>query len=180
MRGVIFTVLCDMLEEMRGLAFVNEVLEEANLESGGIYTAGGNYPPEEVDKIVDLLEIKFELPKEFILRSYGEFLLNALSQKFPHFFETDSLKQFLLGVHDYIHVEVTKLYPQSDLPDIHYKDDETDSLIMIYQSERRMCFLAEGLIAGAATYFKQEYSLLHSTCMHRGDEHCTFEIKFYE
>lgn len=179
MRGVIFTILCDMLEEQHGLSFLNEVIDQANLESGGIYTAGGNYPPEEVDQIVLLLERKLGVPKEFILRNYGEYLLGALSTTFPHFFEVDTLKQFLLGVHDYIHVEVTKLYPDSSLPEFEYADDATEKLTMIYHSERKMCHLAEGLIAGAAHYFKEEYSLVQSTCLHRGDDSCQFDLVFY-
>jgi Haem-NO-binding len=179
-RGVIFTILCDMLEEQHGLSFLNEVIDQANLESGGIYTAGGNYPPEEVDEIVLLLERKLDIPKEFILRSYGEYLLGALAKTFPLFFEVETLKEFLLGVHDYIHVEVTKLYPDSNLPDFKYLDGATDKLTMIYRSERKMCHLAEGLIAGAAVYFEEEYSLLQSRCMHRGDEVCEFDLVFYE
>ncbi len=179
MRGVIFTILCDMLEEQHGLSFLNEVIAEANLASGGIYTAGGNYPPEEVDAIVVLLAKKLDIPKEFILRSYGEYLLGALAKTFPHFFEVDDLKQFLLGVHSYIHVEVTKLYPDSNLPQFEYADQAPEKLIMHYHSERKMCHLAEGLIAGAAQYFKEEYSLVQSSCMHRGDPNCTFDLVFY-
>lgn len=179
MRGVIFTILCDMLEEQHGLEFLNDVIAQANLESGGIYTAGGNYPPEEVDKIVLLLERKLEVPKEFILRSYGEYLLGALSKTFPHFFEVDTLREFLLGVHGYIHVEVTKLYPDSNLPEFEYSADSTDHLSMIYHSERKMCHLAEGLIAGAAHYFEEDYSLVQSRCLHRGDEACQFDLVFY-
>ncbi|MGH1374039.1 MAG: heme NO-binding domain-containing protein [Cellvibrionaceae bacterium] len=179
MRGVIFTILCDMLEEQHGLPFLNRVIDQANLESGGAYTAGGNYPPEEVDKIVLLLERKLEVPKEFILRSYGEYLLGALAKTFPHFFEVDNLKDFLLGVHGYIHVEVTKLYPDSNLPEFEYSDNNPDRLTMVYRSERKMCHLAEGLIAGAAQYYEEEYSLVQSTCLHRGDDSCQFDLVFY-
>jgi len=178
-RGVIFTVLCDMLEEQHGLSFLNEVIDQANLESGGIYTAGGDYPSEEVDKIVLLLERKLGVPKEFILRSYGEYLLGALVTSFPHFFEVEGLKQFLLGVHDYIHVEVTKLYPDSRLPDFRCADQELSQLTMTYYSERKMCHLAEGLIAGAARHFNEEYSLVQSRCLHRGDDSCQFDLVFY-
>lgn len=180
MRGVIFTVLCDMLEEQYGLGFVNEVIAEAELPSGGVYTAGGNYAPEEVDVIVALLERKLEVPKEFILRRYGEYLLGALSTDFPMFFKVDSLKEFLLGVDGYIHVEVVKLYPDSALPSFDYQDHGDNTLTMVYRSDRKMCHLAEGLIEGAARYFKEDCSLVQSTCMHRGDDCCTFDMVFYD
>ena len=51
---------------------------------------------------------------------------------------------------------------------------------MLYQSKRRLCFLAEGLIQGVAKEYNTEISLIHSKCMHRGDEECHLELSFYD
>ncbi|BFM15402.1 heme NO-binding domain-containing protein [Maricurvus nonylphenolicus] len=180
MRGVILTNLCDMIEERYGLKFLNDVIDASQLPSGGIYTAGGNYDGAEVASIVATLEKLLGIPQEFIIRNYGEFLAIKLSEAFPAFFEVDGLKAFLKTVDHHIHVEVEKLYPESELPKFTFEDPGDNKLVMHYYSSRKLCHLAEGLIEGAAKYFNEECSLVHSTCMHRGDEYCTFEMAFYE
>lgn len=180
MRGVILTNLCDMIEERYGLKFLNDVIENAGLPSGGIYTSGGNYDGAEIVSIVKTLEKLLGIPQEFIVRSYGEYLAIKLSEAFPAFFKVEGLKAFLKTVDHHIHVEVEKLYPNSELPKFTFEDQGGNTLIMRYYSSRKMCHLAEGLIEGSARFFNEECSLVHSTCMHRGDECCTFEMAFYD
>ncbi len=180
MRGVILTNLCDMIEERYGLKFLNDVLASSVLASEGVYTVGGNYDADELFAIMETMEKLLGIPQEFILRSYGEFLALGLAKSFPAFFEADHLKAFLKTIDHHIHIEVEKLYPGSELPKFSYVDHGGNELVMHYSSKRKLCHLAEGLIEGSAGYFNEECSLVHSTCMHRGDECCTFEMKFYE
>jgi len=178
-RGIIFTQLSAMIEQEQGMAFYNRMLEEIQLPSGGVYTAGGNYDPAEIYSILAFLENALGIPQQFILRRFGEFLLKGLASLFPNFFEVESLKAFLLTIDRHIHVEVKKLYPDSELPTFQYLDEEDNRLTIYYNSSKKMCSLAEGLIEGSARYFNQDCSLLHTTCMHRGDDHCTLELEFY-
>jgi len=107
-------------------------------------------------------------------------MLTRLAVMFPAFFEVKNLKTFLLSIDRYIHVEVNKLYPDSSFPSFRYQDGGEQELTIYYSSSKKLCFLAEGLIEGAAKHFNNECSLIHSTCMHRGDDCCTFELNFYD
>jgi len=180
LRGIVFTLLVEMLEEQQGLAFLNSVLAEADLPSGGAYTSGGNYELSELSEILNCLERRLDIPVEFLLRNYGEYMLPRLALMFPNFFEVENLKTFLLSIDRRIHVELKKLYPNSSLPSFNYQDTGEKGLTIYYRSSKKLCFLAEGLIEGAAKHFNSECSLIHSTCMHRGDANCTFELEFYD
>lgn len=169
-----------MVEERYGLKFLNDVLASSVLPSGGVYTVGGDYDAGEVASIMEVMEKRLGIPQEFIVRSYGEYLAQGLAQSFPAFYDADNLKSFLKSIDHRIHVEVEKLYPGSELPVFSYRDDGDNQLTMFYRSGRKLCHLAEGLIEGSARHFNEECSLVHSTCMLRGDEYCTFEMKFYE
>ncbi len=180
MRGIIFTQLSAMIEQQQGMGFYNRMLEEVQLPSGGVYTAGGNYDPAEIYSMLAYLESKLDIPQQFLLRGFGEFLLTGLASLFPDFFKVKDLKAFLLTIDRHIHVEVKKLYPDSELPSFRYLDEDDNRLTIYYHSKKKMCSLAEGLIEGSANYFNQDCSLLHTTCMHRGDDHCTLELEFYD
>jgi predicted hydrocarbon binding protein len=85
-------------------------------------------------------------------------------------------KPFLLTLDQVIHVEVRKLYSDAGLPEFKYQDENDNELVMLYRSPRKLCALAEGLMAGAAKHFNSDYQLKHDICMHNGDDHCRFEL----
>ncbi|MGB1354139.1 MAG: heme NO-binding domain-containing protein, partial [Glaciecola sp.] len=48
MLGIIFTNLVEMIETTISYEMADEILEEANLSSDGIFTSVGHYPLEDV------------------------------------------------------------------------------------------------------------------------------------
>jgi len=77
-----------------------------------------------------------------------------------------------------IHIEVHNLFPEASLPKFSYEDPGPDHLVMIYDSERHLCDLVEGLLVGVGRHFGQEIEFTQSLCTKRGDPHCRFEITF--
>jgi predicted hydrocarbon binding protein len=47
-----------------------------------------------------------------------------------------------------------------------------------YSSPRRLCTLLRGLTEGTAQYYGERATIEEPTCMRRGDERCTFEVRF--
>ena len=180
MRGIIFTALADMVEEQYGLDVWFELIDGCDLPSGGVYTAGGYYDDQEVFSLVGALCEHLDLPTEFVLRAFGVYLSKILLDDHRRYLkENKDLKSFLMAVNNVIHVDVEKLYPGTSVPFLSYVDRDENHLTLFYSSKRKLCFLAEGLIEGAADYYKTEIALIHAECMHRGDEYCRFEISFH-
>jgi hypothetical protein len=81
-------------------------------------------------------------------------------KNYGHFFShTKDAFEFLESIENYIHVEVHKLYPDAELPRFTTRRPGRRSLEMIYQSERSMGDLAEGLIAACLEHFKEKATI---------------------
>lgn len=182
MKGIIFTSLADLVERDYGIQAWQDALDHCTPACGGAFTAGGLYPDEELLDLVSYFSRTLDLEAEFLLRYFGEFLFAELAQSHEFLVNKyNTPKDLLLAVDQEIHRDVRKLYPDTYLPSMEYFDSgEPDKLTIVYQSKRKLCALAEGLIQGAANYYKVDITLLHPRCMHRGDESCELNLQFYE
>lgn len=181
MKGIVFTTLASMVEEQFGLASWQKILDSAQPASGGVYVGTATYSDEEMMSLVASAAEILDIPVTDLIRHYGKYLWGYFEGHYDTFITGhSSLKSFLLSVHSVIHMEVKKLYPESVTPDFEYDDQSANQLVMYYQSPRKLCHLAEGLIEGAAAYYQCSYQLSHDVCMHEGAESCKFEITFNE
>jgi|SaaInl5LU_22_DNA_1037371.scaffolds.fasta_scaffold01137_6 predicted hydrocarbon binding protein len=178
MKGVVLATLTDMIEEKFGLHTLQVILDKAQLEDDA-FVSTSIYPDSSLTRIVEVASVVSGIETSVLVKTYGEYLFkNFVRMHESMILESDNLKEFLLQVDSVIHVDVSKLYPGSRLPMFHYEDPDEKSLVMIYCSPRKMCHLAEGLIAGAAEYFSASYHLEQTQCMHTGAGSCRLEIKF--
>lgn len=179
MKGIIFTTLADMVQDKYGLEMWDKLLLEVNPPSEGAYTAGTVYPDSELFALLACLSKMTNLPINDLLNAYGEYLFEKLLGYFPNLVpEHITLKEFLLTINDIIHVEVKKMHPNAELPRISYENPAADQLVMLYQSPRKLCPLAMGLMKGAAKHYQASYHISESLCMHKGADHCRFELQF--
>lgn len=179
MKGIIFTTLSDMVEEKYGLATWQSLLDKTKPENEGAYTAGGTYSDVELSSLIHELSQEIKVDVSELMESFGEYMFPVLAQKYTYFIpEGTNLKDFLKSIDSIIHIEVRKLVPDSQLPEIQYIDPCTDELIMLYRSPRKLCHLAVGLTKGAAKYFNENIQIKQTKCMHNGEDHCRLEVTF--
>ncbi len=175
MKGVVFNILADLVEEKFGIEVWDALLQET--QQDGIYVSAEAYPDEDLFALVAAGSEKSGIPVNDLVKTFGEYMFPQFHRQNPDFFQPGmTLKEFLLTVDRVIHVEVRKLHPDASLPKFEYVDENDQELTMLYNSPRKLCMLAEGLIAGAATHFDAEYTLSHDTCMHDGADHCRLHL----
>jgi len=175
MKGIVFTLLADMVEENFGLEAWDALLSKTGLD--GIYVSTESYDDEELFKLVGAAHEATGIEVNDLVKAFGKFSFSKFQKMHPDFCDPEySLKQFLLTVDQVIHVEVKKLHPDAMLPSFDYVDESDSELTMLYNSPRKLCMLAEGLIAGAAEYYKTEYELTHDECLHEGHDHCKLHL----
>ncbi|MFN3851995.1 MAG: heme NO-binding domain-containing protein [Spirosomataceae bacterium] len=161
MKGIVFTEFIDMVESKFGFGMMDEIIETAKLPSGGIYTAVGTYDHSEMVKLVVELSNRTQIPINELLKSYGKHLLGVFTKGYPHFFEnTTDAFSFFEQIDQYIHVEVQKLYPDAELPKFDTFRINDNTLEMIYNSQRKMSDLAEGLIEATIEFFKEDSTVV--------------------
>lgn len=179
MQGSIFTAFSDMIIEKMGMEQWNELLEKTEPASQGFYTTGEQYEDSELVNMVLALSEKTGIEAPKLIQAFGQYLFDSLYENCP----TDvsnitELREFLLSIHDVIHVEVKRLHPTAYLPKFEYEDGDNNDLIMYYSSKRKLCHASIGLIYGAANKFKEKVDVMHPECMHDGKDRCKLIVKF--
>lgn len=178
MKGIVFNIFSDLVNDQFGLETWDALIEKTNPESMAIYTSAEVYPDAELLAYVSALSEITGAEAPVLVRAFGKYMMHQFREIHPEFLEGQTAKSMLRSVHDVIHVEVKKLHPDSLLPTFEYEDDEEGRLTMLYSSPRQLCHLAEGLIDGCGELFDETISIAHTECMHTGAEKCRLELHF--
>lgn len=178
MKGIVFNILGDLVEENFGLDVWDDLIDATAPASRGIYTSVELYPDAELLAYVDAIAERTGAAPADVVRMFGNYMLKRFAEIHPEFFDGHTIKSFLQSVHDVIHVEVEKLHPDVILPNFTYEDPADDALVMHYHSPRKLCHLAEGLIEGSGRHFGTAVDIQHDVCMHDGADYCTLVLGF--
>jgi len=160
MKGVVFTGFFELVEEKFGYEMVDKLIESCNLDSDGIYTSIGTYSHGEMVQLVTKLSEFTEVPVPDLLQVFAKFFGSKHLRKYEAFYkQAYDTFSFLESIHDHIHVEVRKIYPDAELP--HFETDRiSDNVLeMIYTSSRKMSSFAVGLIEDTADYYKEKVDI---------------------
>jgi len=176
-KGIVFNLLEHVTADAQGEDAWDDVLVAAGLD--GAYTSLGSYPDEDFTRLVGAESEAFDVPTDDVIRTFGRSALPLLAKSYPAFFDPhDNTRDFLLTLNEIIHPEVRKLYPGADVPDFEMEVIADGGLRMRYDSHRKLCAFAEGLIEGAADHFDEHVTITQARCMNRGDDECDLEIDF--
>jgi len=159
MKGIVFTEFLEMVEELFGDEMADDILDDADLDSGGVFTAVGTYDYTEMVALVVELNKRTDIPIPDLLKTYGKHLFGRFYTLFPAFFEgvTSSL-DFASTIENHIHIEVRKLYPDAELPSFDTEKDDKQ-MSMVYRSARPFADFAEGLLTGCIEHFNNDATL---------------------
>lgn len=175
MHGVIFTSLRDYVSAEYGPEVVEKVFEREP-----VYLLSQSYDDE---RLVELIRRTCEITgrdSNAVIHEFGVFTAQrTFARLYPAFFAiAPSARDFLLTVETRIHELVRATIPRADPPHLHVEALGEDGVSIVYDSPRRLCVLLRGLTEGTALHYGESVSIDESTCMLRGDEACTFQVRF--
>ena len=87
MKGVVFTEFLEMVEDKFSADMVDDIIDDADPESGGIYTAVGTYPHEEIVSLVVSLSKHTDIAVPDLVKIFGEHLFGRFAILYPDFFK---------------------------------------------------------------------------------------------
>jgi hypothetical protein len=177
MKGIMLNLLEGIITTERGADAWDDMLDGAELK--GAYTSLGDYPDEQLAKLVRVAALHSRDSEENFQKWFGKKAIGPMSELYPSFFDChEETLSFVLTLNTIIHPQVRDLYPGAVVPVFRFETLAQQGLVLHYQSPRMMCKFAEGLIEGAAEYFGEHVSLHQPTCVHHGASacaiHCTF------
>jgi len=177
MKGVVFNLLEEAVLREFGPEAWDDLLDDSGVS--GAYTSLGSYSDEEMIALVETAAVKLGMSNSEVLRWFGQRAMPILRERYPALFDShSSSRNFVLSVNNIIHPEVRKLYSGAKCPFFHFREGNGGSVMMGYESSRKMCDLAHGFIEGAAQIFCEEVGITHHTCMNHGADKCLMEIRW--
>ena len=156
MKGIIFTEFLEMVESKFGLEIVDDIIEQANLPSEGVYTSVGTYEFNEMVSLISQLSSKVNVSADELLYTFGLYLFDSLGKAHPEVIQSyNSPLGLLYSIEDHINVHVKKLYPDAELPSFKILEKTDTSISMIYTSSRGLYKLAHGLMQKSFEHFNK-------------------------
>ncbi|MDG2279425.1 MAG: heme NO-binding domain-containing protein, partial [Flavicella sp.] len=139
MKGIVFTEFLDLVEEKFGLEMVDTIIEQSNLDSGGVYTSIGTYSFSEMLSLLQNLSANTSISIDNLLLVYAEHFFSVIEKNYPDMLAMykDPI-EMLSSIEHHIHVEVKKIYHDAELPTVDVLEKTDTKLVMIYKSSRAM------------------------------------------
>ena len=160
MKGVVFTEFLGMVDSQFSPEMTERIIDEADLESKGAYTAVGTYDHTELVQLVVKLASATGADVPDLVQAFGAYFFHRLAALYPDFVDRDQdVYSFLESVENYIHIEVRKLYPDADLPSLKTERPNDGELVILYESKRCLADAAHGLINGCLAYFEVDQQI---------------------
>ena len=171
MKGIVFTEFLEMVESKFGLEVVDDIIENANLPSEGIYTSVGTYEFNEMVSLITQLSEKISIPAQDLIYTFGLYLFDSLGKAHPEVIQSyNSPIGLLYSIEDHIHVHVKKLYPDAELPTFKILEKTDTSISMIYSSSRGLYRLAHGLMEKCFVHFNTSAVINYELLKENGSE----------
>ena len=155
MKGMVMRAFTAFVEETWGDAVADSILSADGLSSAGAFTNVGYYPTSDMTLMVTTLATITGEDAHGVVRRFGEDLFHRLARG-----HAEMMKDFaspiamLAAIESVIHVNVRKLYTDTELPHFDVKARDGDrALTLVYRSARPFADLAEGLIHGCLAHY---------------------------
>ena len=174
MHGLIFSSLRDYLTAEHGADTAYRVfLGEP------VYLLSETYPNERLGELVGRAAEAVGADADELVQAFGVYTASTtFTRLYPAFFAiAHSTREFLLTVETRIHELVRATIPNAAPPQLHVTELDDDGVTIAYSSPRRLCTLLRGLVEGTARHYAERASIEERTCMRRGDDRCTFEVR---
>ena len=154
MKGFIFKSLLDFTEESFGLAFVDQMISEVELDSEGVYVTFESYPFAELVALATYFSQQKQIALEDLLEAFGLFILPELIGRHDYVVQNYTHPLDLIqGIEAHIHTEVRKLYDDAELPTFNNIHRTEKRLEVEYTSQRELSHFAIGLMKGTLKHF---------------------------
>ena len=178
MKGIVFSEFISMVENEFSIETADEIITASNLKSEGAYTTVGTYPHEEMVELVSHLSTKTNIAVPELLRAFGNYLFQRFTVIHADYIVNHQSAFELLKLLDgHIHVEVRKLYTETELPSFEHEENADGSLILIYKSRRALADFAQGLLEGCVAHFQHAMQIERQDIPEENGAHSRFTLR---
>jgi hypothetical protein len=141
------------------------------------YSPARSYPDELAVGLVGAASTLLAVPVPQLLQKFGAYLGPSLIKLYGGVIDPSwQTLDLLEHTERLIHSAVRTGNPGARPPQLECTRTTADEAIIVYASERKLCYLAEGIVLGIAEYFGELVEVTHDACMHKGDPFCALHV----
>ena len=177
MHGVIFLELRRFVDTGYGEKAWPGLLEKAGLQ-GRMFLATNSYPDADLSAILKVACEATGQSAAALLEAFGAFIVPSLARIYaafipPEWKMLDLLENTETTIHRVVRIREAGAQP----PRLKCSRVSKNEVQITYDSPRRLCALAKGIIRGLAAHYRTEATITESACMHAGQPACTLVVK---
>lgn len=177
MHGFIFAEIKSYVESKFDSKTWFAILQNAGL-SDKTYENFLNYDDAEAVAIVSTASRMTGTPVPDILRDFGVFLGGDLMRVYrPVIDPSWRTIEFLANVEQTIHHVVRTRNRNAHPPALRCEASGPGEVTITYQSARRLCAIAHGIVSGVAQHYGESVTIEDVACMNRGDARCEIRVR---
>ncbi|MBI4807004.1 MAG: heme NO-binding domain-containing protein [Desulfovibrio sp.] len=147
-------VLPKLMSEYIRMEFGANVHQAVQAEIGNpTFLPGQSYPDQVLRQMAEIVSKKTGKNQKDIFVGLGRYTVPQFNKMYKRYFKASGLKEFYLTMND-THARLTKDFPGIQPPRFTY-EDKGNTLVMTYHSKRGYAEYYEGILRGAADFFKE-------------------------
>jgi len=152
-RGEMKGILPKLMLEYAKVKFGDKVHNTITTELGNpVFLPAQNYPDQVLRQMADILARESGKDSKTVFVDLGKYTIGQFHKMYKPYFKAKTLKEFYLTMND-THAALAKANPGIVPPRFSY-EDRGNKLTMIYKSRRGYHHYFEGILLGAAEFFK--------------------------
>jgi Haem-NO-binding len=177
MHGIILVELKKYVQSKVGPGAWETLLTKSGLPHTA-YLATLVYPDEQMVALVTTASSLTGTAIPVLLEDFGEFLVPGLIKTYraflrPDWRTLDTIEHTEVNIHKAVRLR----NPGASPPALSVTRKGPDEVVIVYDSPRKMCGVAKGIVRGIARHYDERITLSESTCMHHGDRKCTISVR---
>jgi len=173
MNGIIFIEIGKFAQSQLGPQAWRDAVSAAGIPSR-IYYRVADYPDEEALALLSALSAALQEPVQAVLESLGEFIVPDLL-KMSRYWIKPQWKT--LDLIEHTEETIHETLRQANPPRLRCRRTGPQEVVVTYDSPRRMCSLAKGIIAGVARNYGETVTITEPSCMLKGDAKCELIVR---
>ena len=177
MNGVFYRGLKRFVLDEYGRDVWDAVREDVGVEPQ-VYLPVDARPDREFVSLVEALPAHVDESPFDLLESFGERLASSLLETYGDRVVDDdwSAMELLANLESGVHEPLRRHNEALDPPRLACVREDADRVRVVYESPRRLCPVAVGLVRGVGRAFGESLSVTEERCVHRGDERCELVV----
>ncbi len=177
MHGIVFTEFQHFIEKGSREGRWHDVLHGAKLDRR-VYASIRHYPDEDFFAIVGSASRALNKPVDEIVEDFGVFIAPDLLGMYavlikPHWRTLDVIENTEAVIHSVVRVKQAG----ADPPQLKGRRVSPDEIELVYDSPRKLCRLAKGIVRGISAHFGENIQIVEHGCMLVGAPVCKLQIR---